>query len=147
MPEEETDEKESEGKGKKSSDTLRKALIGLIGTLLTACGGLTGALVSAGFTVYQVEREAQQVALAAPGGDQALTVDTRQIAIKPGEAKGLAADEYAVDMDLGLVMAQPDTGWSQIETITFVTVQGADAVGSKDGAGRPQLAASQASVR
>lgn len=60
---------------KKSSDAIKKALVGLVGALLTVCGGLTGALVTAGVTIYQVERKAQQVALPAPGSDQALTND------------------------------------------------------------------------
>ncbi len=102
-----------------SSDALKKAIVGLVGTLLTVCGGLTGALVAAGITIYQVEREAQQVSLPAPGSDQALTVDTRQIAIDRAEATRLAADDYVVDTDLGLVMAQPRAGWSQIEEATF----------------------------
>jgi hypothetical protein len=104
---------------KKSSDALKKALLGLIGTLLTVCGGLTGALISAGITVYQVERGAQQVALAAPGGDQALTVDMRQIAIDRDDASRLASDEYLVNTDLGLVIPQPRAGWNEIEETTF----------------------------
>lgn len=104
---------------KKSSDTLKKAILGFIGVLLTACGGLTGALISAGVTVYQVERESQRVALPAPGGDQALTVDTSQIAIDRDDASRLASDEYFVDTDLGLAIPQPRTGWSEIEETTF----------------------------
>lgn len=54
---------------KQKSSSVRAAVIGLIGTLLTVCGGLTGAGVSAAVTVYRVEREVQQVALAPPGSD------------------------------------------------------------------------------
>jgi hypothetical protein len=97
---------------------MKKAVIGLVGTLLTVCGGLTGALLTAGFTIYQVEREAQQVALAAPGSDQALTVDTREIAIDRSAAARLGSD-YVVDTDVGFVMAQPRPGWNRIEEMTF----------------------------
>ncbi len=37
---------------KRKSSSVRAAVIGLIGTLLTVCGGLTGAGVSAAVTVY-----------------------------------------------------------------------------------------------
>ena len=74
---------------KKKPQATRAAVIGLIGTILTVCGGLTGAIVSASMTVYQVERERQQVALAAPGDERALTIDTRQIAINQKEAQQL----------------------------------------------------------
>ncbi|MBN1813540.1 MAG: hypothetical protein JXA14_17005 [Anaerolineae bacterium] len=110
---------EEDSKGKKSSDALKKAIIGLVGTLLTVCGGLTGALVTAGITIYQVEREAQQIALPAPGSDQALIVDTSQIAIDRDDASRLASDEYLVDTDLGLVIPQPRAGWNEIEETTF----------------------------
>jgi hypothetical protein len=110
----------AEDQEKKSSDTPKKALIGLIGTLLTVCGGMTGALVTAGITIYQVERQAQQVALPAPGSDQALTVDTRQIAIDRAEATRLAAEDYVVDLDLGFVMAQSHAGWNAMEEMRYL---------------------------
>lgn len=104
-------EQNDKDKKKKSSNTLRKAIIGLVGTLLTVCGGVTGALLSAGVTIYQVERERQQVALAAPSDEQALTVDTRQIAIDQDAAAGLDPKEYRIDQDVGFVVAQPCAGW------------------------------------
>jgi hypothetical protein len=113
-PEEERQEKEG-----KPSTTLTKAILGLIGTLLTVCGGLTGALLTAGLTIYQVEREAQQVALAAPDGDKTVSVDTRQIAIDRSEATRLSPDKYVVDTDLGFVMAQPLAEWEPLEETTF----------------------------
>ena len=45
------------------------------------------------------------------------------------------------------VAAMAKGATSSMAPATRVTVQGAGAVGSKDGDGRPQLAASQASVR
>jgi hypothetical protein len=116
-----------DSKGKKSSDILKKALLGLIGTLLTACGGLTGALVAAGITVYQVEREAQQVALPAPSSDQTLTVDTSQITIDRAQAARLASSDYLVDTELGLAMARPRAGWDQTEEMTFSDIVSGDA--------------------
>lgn len=112
----EEERREKEGK---PSTTLTKAVLGLIGTLLTVCGGLSGALFTAGLTIYQVERDAQQVALAAPDGDKTVSVDTRQIAIDRSEATRLSPDEYVVDTDLGFVMAQPLAEWDQMEETTF----------------------------
>lgn len=100
---------------RQKSSSVRAAVIGLIGTLLTMCGGLTGAAVSAAVTVYRVEREAKQVALAPPGSGQALTVDTQQIAKRYEEAMGLDTDDYYVVPELGFVLAQPREGWSGVE--------------------------------
>ena len=107
------EEKERNGKDekKKSSNALRKAVIGLVGTLLTVCGGVSGAMLSAGVTIYQVERERQQVALAAPSAEQALTVDTRQIAIDQEAAAGLDPKAYRIDQGVSFVVAQPRAGW------------------------------------
>ncbi len=104
---------------KQKSSSVRAAVIGLIGTLLTVCGGLTGAGVSAAVTVYRVEREVQQVALAPPGSDQALTVDTQQIAVRYEEAMGLDPDGYHVVPELGFVLARPREGWSGVEEMTY----------------------------
>jgi len=41
------------------------AMIGLISALLTTCGGIGSALVTSAVTVYQMERQQQQVALPA----------------------------------------------------------------------------------
>ena len=100
---------------KKRTHAVRAAVIGLIGTILTVCGGLTGAVITAGVTVYQVERQRKHLALAAPSVDQALTVDLGQIAIEPYETAQLDPGEYDVDSDRGFVLAQPDAGWSQTE--------------------------------
>jgi hypothetical protein len=100
---------------KKRTQAVRAAVIGLMGTILTVCGGLTGAVITAGVTVYQVERQRKHLAVAAPSVDQALTVDLGQIAIEPRETAQLDPGEYDVDSDQGFVLAQPDAGWSQIE--------------------------------
>jgi len=105
-------------KEEKQSDTLRKATIALIGALLTVCGGLFGALLSAGVTIYQVEREMGQIALAAPGGDQALTIDTRQITIDAKAAQELSGS-HIVSEDEGFVLANPRAGWGEIEELTY----------------------------
>jgi hypothetical protein len=95
------------------------AIIGLIGTLLTVCGGVAGALVGGVTTIYKTERGAQQVALAAPQADHSLTVDTRQIAISAADAAALDASDYLVLQDLGFVMAQPRAGWNQPEDMLY----------------------------
>lgn len=44
--------------GDRRPESMRPAILGLVGALLTACGGLAGAVVSAAVTVWQVERQA-----------------------------------------------------------------------------------------
>lgn len=97
----------------------RVAIIGLIGTLLTVCGGLAGVLIGGVTTIYKTEREAQKIALAAPQGDQLLTVDTRQIAISSTDAAALDPSEYLVLTNLGFVMAQLRPGWNQVEEMLY----------------------------
>jgi len=104
---------------KQKSQAVRAAVIGLIGTVLTACGGLGGAAISAAVTVYRVEREMQRVDLPAPGSEKPLTVDTQQIGISYEEAMGLNQDEYYVVPQLGFVLAQPREGWSGVEELTY----------------------------
>jgi hypothetical protein len=101
---------DSEKKQQKSS--RQAAIIGLVGTILTVCGGLSGALIGSIVTIYKIDREAQQMAIAAPQSDQPLTVDTHQITISSSEAAKLDPSKYLLLQDLGFVMAQPNTGWS-----------------------------------
>lgn len=103
----------------KTPEATREALIGLIGTILTICGGLTTTGVGAAVTLYLVEQKTHQVDLVPPESDQALTVDLQQIPIPREEADQLDPDEYANTSDLGLVLAQPRAGWSQIEEMTY----------------------------
>ena len=91
--------------------TRRKALLGLVGAILTVCGTLTGALIGGLATIYQVERQAQQFAIAAPQSDLPLSVDTYQINISSSDAAKLDPSEYLVLDDLGFITAQPRTGW------------------------------------
>jgi hypothetical protein len=104
---------------KQRSSTVRAAIIGLIGSALTVCGGLAGASISGAVTVYQVEREARQVALAASAGEQALTIDTQQVAISYEEAMRLDADDHYVAPGHGFVLAQPRDGWQEMEEVTY----------------------------
>jgi hypothetical protein len=97
----------------------RVAIIGLIGTLLTVCGGIAGVLIGGVTTIYKTEREVQKIALSAPQGDQPMTVDTRQIAINTTDAAGLDPSEYLVLQNLGFVMAQPHPGWNQVEEMLY----------------------------
>lgn len=95
------------------------ALIGLLGTILTVCSGLTGAGVSACVAIRQVKAGMQQVELTAPNSDQALTVDTRQIVVSYEEATGLDPSAHYVAPELGFVLAQPREGWSGVEEMTY----------------------------
>ncbi|MCX6035709.1 MAG: hypothetical protein NTV38_12150 [Chloroflexi bacterium] len=101
---------DSEKKHQKSS--RQAAIIGLVGTILTVCGGLSGALIGGIATLYKVEREAQQIAIAAPQSDRPLSVDTYQITISSSEAAKLDPSKYLLLQDLGFVMSQPNMGWS-----------------------------------
>jgi len=102
----------------KSSAIPTTALIGLVGTFLTVCGGLSGALISSAIAVYQVERENQQVAVAAPDGGEALNVDTSTIIITRQEAAGLDPEVYYVNLEHGFILHRPLTGWDAIEEMT-----------------------------
>ena len=108
---------ESEKKRQKS--TRRAAIIGLVGTILTVCGGLSGALIGGITTIYKIEREAHQIAIAAPKSDQPLTVDTYKITISSNEAAKLDPSKYLVFQDLGFVMAQPVSGWNDGGQMTY----------------------------
>jgi hypothetical protein len=87
------------------------AVIGLIGTILTVCGGITGAVIGGFTTIYKVERQAQQFGIAAPDSNLPLTVDTYQIHISSSEAGKLDPTQFQVLTDLGVVTAQPASGW------------------------------------
>jgi hypothetical protein len=100
---------ENENKQQKSS--IRLAIIGLVGTILTVCGGISGALIGGITTIYKIQKEAQHIAIAAPASEQPLTFDTNKITINSAEASTLDPLKYIVSQDLGYVMAQPGTGW------------------------------------
>ena len=100
---------EIEKKPRNSSRNI--ALIGLIGTLLTVCGGISGALIGGITTLYKIEKEARQISIAAPQSDRSLTVDTRQVAISSSAAEKLDPAKSRVFQDMGFVMAQPGAGW------------------------------------
>ena len=99
--------------------TMRSAVLGIVGALLTVCGGLAGAAISVALTIYQVERGRDTVAVSAPGGEQPLTVDVREIGISYLEAMGLDAGAYFVAPELGFVVAQPRQGWGSVEETTY----------------------------
>jgi len=105
-------------KAKKSSAAAQAALLGLIGTMITVCGGLGGALLSGVVTIYEVERNREKVALAAPEGDQALTVDAGSIFISRQQAAALDADRYFVDLDHGIAIRRPLPDWGELEELT-----------------------------
>jgi hypothetical protein len=107
-----------EGKAGKSSAATQAALIGLVGALVTVCGGLGGALVSGAATIYQVERNRQKVALAAPESDQALTIDAGNILISRQQAAALDAERYFVDLDHGIAIRRPLPNWAKLEELT-----------------------------
>ncbi len=101
------------------SATVQAAIIGLIGAILTSCSGCFGAALSAAVTLYSVQREQQQVALAAPEGRQVLSINTGNIFISRQEAAALDPEAYFVDLDRGLAIRRPLSGWSQMEELTI----------------------------
>ena len=100
------------------SPAFRTALIGLLGTMLTVCGGLGGAMVTSAVTVYQVQKQSQKVALTSPGGSQTLKVDTGTIFITRQEAAGLNPDTYYVDLEHAFILPRPLTGWDAMQEMT-----------------------------
>jgi hypothetical protein len=109
---------ENENKQQKSSN--RMAIIGLVGTILTVCGGISGALIGGVTTIYKIQREAQQIAIAAPASEQPLTIDTKKITVTSAEASSLDTLKYIVSQDLGFVMAQPGTSWKDRRQMTYL---------------------------
>jgi hypothetical protein len=99
--------------------TTRLAMIGLIGTILTVCGGLTGAIIGGVTTIYKVNQENQHLSIAAPQSDQALAVNTRQIAINVSKVTKLDPAKFQSFTDLGFVAAKPQTGWDGGKQMTY----------------------------
>jgi len=100
------------------SPAIQTALIGLIGTILAACGGIGGALVTSAVTVYQVQRQNQQVSLPASGGGETLSVDTGTIFITRQEAAALDPAPYYANLEQAFVLHRPMPGWSLLEEMT-----------------------------
>lgn len=98
---------------------IRAAVIGLVGTILTVCGGLTGALISGAVTIYRVEREAQQIGIAAPASQQELTFDAGQVFITRQQAAALDPETYFIDLNYGVAMRRPLDGWGELEAMTL----------------------------
>jgi hypothetical protein len=110
---------EEEKKSKREkTQPLRVAIIGLIGTILTVCGGLSGAIISGAVTIYRVERERQLVALPAPASEQELSIDTGEVFISRQEAADLDPGTYFVDLTHGVAIQQPLDGWNPLEELT-----------------------------
>ena len=101
------------------SPAFRTALIGLIGTLLTVCGGLSGALVTSAVTVYQVQRQNQKVSLTAPQGGKTLRVDTGGIFITRQEAADLDPEKYFVDLEKNFILPRPQSGWDPMQEMSL----------------------------
>lgn len=108
----------NEKKQQKSSS--RVAIIGLVGTIMTVCAGISGALIGGVTTIYKIQREAQQIAISAPQSDIPLTVDTHKITVSSPEASTLDPSKYLVLQDLGFVTAQPGTGWRDGGQMTYM---------------------------
>ena len=100
------------------SPIIQTAIIGLIGTFLTTCGGISGALISGAATVYQVQRQDQQVALPAVGGDEIFKIDTGSIFMTRQEASNLDEEKYYVDLEQSFILHRPLSGWDEMEEIT-----------------------------
>lgn len=92
------------------SATVQAATIGLIGAILTSCSGCFGAVLSAAVTFYSVQREQQQVALAAPEGRQVLSINPGNIFVSRQEAAALDPETHFVDLNRGLAIRRPMPG-------------------------------------
>jgi hypothetical protein len=108
-----------DNEAKRQRSARQVAIIGLIGTVLAVCGGISGALIGGVTTIYKIEREAQQLGIAAPQSDLPLTVDTYQININSSEAARLDPSKYQVFPDLGFITAQPNNGWTDGGNMRF----------------------------
>jgi hypothetical protein len=97
---------------------MRNAVIGLIGTMLTVCGGLTGALVTNAAAIYQLEVENRKVAMKATGGAETLKVNAGEIFITRQDAATLDPADYYVDLEQGFVLHRPLDGWDDLEEMT-----------------------------
>jgi len=102
----------------KRSPAIQTALIGLIGSVLTVIGGLCGATVASITTIYELERQNQHIALAAPTGGQSLSIDTGSIFISRQDASALDPSTYYVDFEHGFVLHRPLSGWDALEEMT-----------------------------
>jgi hypothetical protein len=102
----------------KRSPAIQTAMIGLIGSVLTVVGGLCGATISSIATIYQLERQNQQMAVAAPSGGKSLSIDTGSILISRQEAAALDPTTYYVDIEHGFVLHRPLSGWDALEEMT-----------------------------
>ena len=100
------------------SPAFRIALIGLLGTVLTVCGGLGGALITNAVTVYQVHRQNQKVALSAPQGGQTLKVDTADIFISRQDAAALDPEAYYINLEQAFILHRPMDGWDAMQEMT-----------------------------
>jgi hypothetical protein len=100
------------------STAVQTALIGLIGTILAACGGITAALVTSAVTVYQVQRQNQQVALPASQGEETLNVDMGTIFITRQKAAALDSTTYYANLEQAFVLPRPLPGWDAMEVMT-----------------------------
>jgi hypothetical protein len=98
--------------------SIRATVIGLVGTILTVCGGLAGAAITGAVTIYQTERQMQQVAVASSGGEQALSIDGGGIFVSRQEAAALDPELYFVDLDHGLALRRSLPGWGALEELT-----------------------------
>jgi hypothetical protein len=100
------------------STGLRTALIGLIGTILTACGGISGALLTSAVTVYQVQQQNQQVSMPASAGGETLSVDTGNIFITRQKAAALDPTTYYRNLEQAFIIHRPLPGWDNMEEMT-----------------------------
>jgi len=100
------------------SPAFRIAMLGLLGSVLTVCGGLGGALITNAVTLYQVQRQNQKVALSAPLGGQTLKVDTGTIFITRQDAAALDPEAFYINLEQAFIMHRPLTGWDAMHEMT-----------------------------
>jgi len=87
--------------------------------VLTVCGGLAGAIISGAVTVYEIERQAQQIGVPPPGMSGGLVVNTEQIVIDDSQAAQLDPGHYFVEEGLGFALPQPLPGWKPLEQMQY----------------------------
>jgi hypothetical protein len=109
----------TDNKGLQKKPSSQAAIIGLVGTILTVCGGITGALLGGITTIYKIEQKVQNLSIAAPQSNQPLAIDTHQITISSAEVTKLDPSKYLAFPDLGFVIAQPPIGWRQGGQMTY----------------------------
>jgi hypothetical protein len=101
------------------STAVQPALIGLLGTILAVCGGICSALITSSVTIYQVERQNQQLVMPASGNEETLNVDTGTIFVTRQKAAALDPKQYYVNLERAFILHRPLSGWNDLQEMTM----------------------------